>query len=102
MFCRLKFYCYCLFPFKVGDGGNGVSTELETLKKEFMQCEDANEKAVPVIFILIDRFVPVEVIRPFPASFHLCSFRFTSARFTSARFVSPLLVSPLLVSPLLV
>ena len=31
---------------KVGDCEGGVSAELEGLKKEFIQCNDANEKAV--------------------------------------------------------
>lgn len=34
-----------MFP-KVGDGEGGLSAELEALKKEFLQCNDANEKAV--------------------------------------------------------
>ena len=34
---------------KVGSGEGGISADLEELKKEFTQCNDANEKAVYVM-----------------------------------------------------
>ena len=36
----------CFFHLQIGDGDRGISKELEGLKSEFTQCNDANEQAV--------------------------------------------------------